>query len=40
MIWVIGVVVVAGQKPGVDALHNDVAKVGCSGCVDEVLLKF
>jgi DNA-directed RNA polymerase subunit RPC12/RpoP len=39
-IWIIGVVLVACQKPVLDALHkNDAAAVGCSGCVHKLLLK-
>jgi hypothetical protein len=40
-IRVIGFVHVAGQKPVLDALveYNDASEVGCSGCVDKVLLK-
>jgi hypothetical protein len=38
-ICVIGFVLVAGQKQVLGTLYNDTAEVGCTACVDKVLLK-
>jgi hypothetical protein len=35
----IGFIRVAGPKPVLDALYNDVAEVGCSGNVDNLILE-
>jgi hypothetical protein len=37
-ICVIGFLLVAGQKPVMDALYTDATEVGCSRCVDKVLV--
>ena len=38
-VWFIGCVRVVGQEPLPDAFDNGTSKVGCSGCVFEVLCK-
>jgi hypothetical protein len=38
-ICVIGFVLVAGQKSGLDAQHNDAAEVGCIGFIEKGLLE-
>jgi hypothetical protein len=38
-VWFIGIIRVVGQEPLLDAFYNGASKVGCSGCVFEVLRK-